>query len=258
MFFRNFTIQGSWNFERQMNLGCMYSMAPFLDKLYRDEPEEKKKAYKRHMVFFNNNMYVNTFVLGILGAMEEEHANHEDSFNVESINAMKTSLMGPMAGIGDSIFQGTWRIICFGLGASLAVNGSILGPILAFLLYNIPAMGCQYFGTFFGYNAGNKYLTKIYENGLMDKLMFAINVIGLMLVGAMVASMVNLKTGIVIPSGGEGYKLQKLFDSLLPQALSLGLTGLFYWLLNKKINSNLILIAAVVISFILSYFKIIS
>lgn len=71
MFFRNFSIQGSWNYERQMNMGCMYSMAPILDKLYDDDPEEKKKAYKRHMVFFNNNMYVNTFVMGILGSVKK-------------------------------------------------------------------------------------------------------------------------------------------------------------------------------------------
>lgn len=142
-FWRTWAIQASWNYEGQMNLGFLYSIAPTLDRIYADEsdPEilqRKKDAYHRHTALYNITQQLNSFVLGLAASMEEEYARDPKNFNPEVINSLKVSLMGPLSGIGDSLLEGTLRIISFGLGASLAAQGSILGPILALLISGIP------------------------------------------------------------------------------------------------------------------------
>ena len=131
-FWRSWAIQDSWNYERQMNLGFLYGMAPTLDRCYPDESdpvqlERKKDAYRRHMAFYNCTPQTSAFVLGLSASMEEEYAEDPKSLNPDTINAMKTALMGPLSGIGDSFFQGTIRVIAFGLGVQLAQQGSLMG-----------------------------------------------------------------------------------------------------------------------------------
>ena len=142
---RSLNIQASWNYERQMNMGFLYGIAPTLDELYPDEndPEQlahKKEAYEREMAFYNCTPQTSAFTLGLAASMEEQYAADRENFNPETINAVKTSLMGPLSGVGDSFFQGTVRLIAFGLGISLAQQGSVLGPILAMILSIVPSV----------------------------------------------------------------------------------------------------------------------
>ena len=110
VFLHSLAIMCSWNYERQMHMGFMYGMAPVLDKLYADDEERKKEAYQRHMEFFNCTPQLTPFIMGLAASMEEQNANSEEGeFQTESISMIKTSLMGPFAGIGDSFFQGTIR-----------------------------------------------------------------------------------------------------------------------------------------------------
>ena len=103
--------------------------------------------------------------------MEEQYAADRENFNPETINAVKTSLMGPLSGVGDSFFQGTVRLIAFGLGISLAQQGSVLGPILAMIISIVPSVLVTWFAGKLGYTMGSKYLTKL-NGGMMDKLMY--------------------------------------------------------------------------------------
>ena len=132
VFWRSIPFEISWTYVRQMHSGFAYAMGPILEKLYKTK-EERADALKRHMEFFNITPYFATLVLGIVTAMEEKRANNPD-FDSASINNVKASLMGPLSGIGDSIFLGTLRIITAGIGVSLAMNGSPLGAILFLLL----------------------------------------------------------------------------------------------------------------------------
>lgn len=188
---RSLNIQASWNYERQMNMGFLYGIAPTLDELYPDEndPEQlahKKEAYEREMAFYNCTPQTSAFTLGLAASMEEQYAADRENFNPETINAVKTSLMGPLSGVGDSFFQGTVRLIAFGLGISLAQQGSILGPILAMVISIVPTVLVTWFAGKLGYTMGSKYLTKL-NGGMMDKLMYVCGIVGLMVIGAMVA-----------------------------------------------------------------------
>ena len=217
VFLHSLAIMCSWNYERQMHMGFMYGMAPVLDKLYADDEERKKEAYQR----------------------------------TESISMIKTSLMGPFAGIGDSFFQGTIRIITFGIGLSFAQQGSILGPILAVLLFAIPSLLFAYNATFFGYRSGNKYLAKLYQEGLMDRVMHFASIVGLAVVGGMVASMVSVTTPLTFSTGGTNLVIQDMLDSIIPKMLPFVFTLGIYNLVQKKVNTNVLLIGIVLFGMVM-------
>ena len=248
-FWRSWAIQASWNYERQMNMGFLYGIAPTLDRLYPNEsdPEERKRkqeAYKRHMAFYNCTPQTSAFVLGLSASMEEQYAANHDNFNPDTINAVKTSLMGPLSGIGDSFFQGTLRVIAFGLGVSLAKQGSILGPIIAMLISFVPSWFITYYGGKMGYKLGGKYLQNLQKNNLMDKLLYVCGIVGLMVVGAMVASMVGITTPVKFATGG--LVLQKVLDLIFPGMISFGVTMLMYFMIKKHVKTGWILISCIV------------
>lgn len=252
MFWRSFTIQFSWHYERQMHMGFEYMMLPMIKKLYKDDPERLKDAMQRHMEFFNTNMYISTFIGGITMAMEEMNAKDKD-FDTSSISAVKVALMGPLAGIGDSLFLGTLRILAVGIGTSIAMQGSILGAILFLLVFNVPAMLVRYIGAFKGYEIGANYLNKIQESGLMEKFMYAASIIGVMVIGGMTNELVVVSTPLTIGTGEGAVAIQGVLDSLMPGMLSLAALGVYYKLLNKKVNVIVILLGTVVFGILCSW-----
>lgn len=138
LFWRSFPLNIMWSFDRQMNVGFCYDMIPVIKRLY-DKPEDRIEAYKRHLEFYNIQVTFNPLVAGIVASMEEENANNQD-FDAASINAMKASLMAPLSGIGDSLIASTLRMIATGVVTGLCLSGSLLGPILFLLLYNVPTI----------------------------------------------------------------------------------------------------------------------
>ena len=243
-FWRSWFIQASWNYERQMNMGFMYGIAPTLDRIYGKHPKDqvtlqkKKDAYKRHMAFYNCTPQTSSFVLGLTSSMEEEYAHHPDSFDPESINSVKSSLMGPLSGIGDSFFQGTLRVLAFGLGIQLAREGSIFGPILAMVISIIPSVLVTYYGAKLGYTMENSYLQKLVKNGTMNHVMYLVNVVGLMVIGSMIASMIGITTPLKV---GKVFVLQKTLDTVFPQMIPLLVTLFMYWLIKRKVNTGWIM-----------------
>ena len=252
MFWRSFTIQFSWHYERQMHMGFEYMMLPTIKKLYKDDPERLKDAMQRHMEFFNTNMYISTFIGGITMAMEEMNAKDKD-FDISSISAVKVALMGTLAGIGDSLFLGTLRILAVGIGTSIAMQGSILGAILFLLVFNVPAMLVRYIGAFKGYEIGANYLNKIQEFGLMEKFMYAASIIGVMVIGGMTNELVVVSTPLTIGTGEGAVAIQGVLDGLMPGMLSLAALGVYYKLLNKKVNVIVILLGTVVFGILCSW-----
>nr|WP_222591532.1 PTS system mannose/fructose/sorbose family transporter subunit IID [Pediococcus cellicola] len=245
-FWRSFTMEWAWNYERQMNLGYTYSMIPALKKIYKGNKEKLTDAYKRHLEFFNVTPWLSTFPLGISIAMEEQNALHPD-FDDKSINNIKVALMGPLSGLGDSFFWGTLRVIATGIGTSLALQGNILGPLLFLLIFNIPALLARYYGLYIGYNIGASFIEKVQKTGLMDRLSYGASVLGLGVVGAMVATMVTVKMPLKIGSGAEATSITKIFDGIVPGILPLLFTFFIYWLNSKGVKAQwiLLLIAAI-------------
>lgn len=156
VFLRSNLFQGSWNFERMQALGFCFSMVPAIRRLYPENNEARKQAIRRHLEFFNTQPFVAAPILGVTLALEEQRANGAE-IDDGAINGIKVGLMGPLAGVGDPIFWGTVRPVFAALGAGIAMSGSLLGPLLFFILFNLVRLATRYYGVAYGYSKGIEY-----------------------------------------------------------------------------------------------------
>lgn len=236
MFWRSNIFQGSWNFERMQALGWAYTFLPVLKRLYPENNEARRKAIKSHLEFFNTQPFVAAPILGIAATLEEQRANGEP-IEDGAIQSVKVGMMGPLAGVGDPIFWGTARPIFAALGASLAISGSILGPIVFFVGFNIVRLLVRYYGLMLGYKQGTNLVGESSGN-LLQKVTEGASILGLFIIGVLVNQWTKIKVVVPLPSveGQEPQILQNVFDSLIPGLLSLGLLFLCMWLLRKGVS----------------------
>lgn len=249
VFWRSFQMEFSWNYERQMNLGYIYAIIPVLEKLYKDNKEGLKRALKRHLEFFNMTPHIVTLMLGISAAMEKENSEVED-FDENSINNIKTALMGPLSGIGDSFFWGTLRLIATGIGTSLSLQGNALGPILFLFIFNVPHRIIRFLLVKLGYKLGIEFLSKLQKNGTMEKLTFGASILGLVVIGAMAARMIDISTPLSFVSGENKIEVQGILNDIMPGILQLGAFGAVYYLLGKKVKPLMILLGMAIVGII--------
>ncbi|WP_218795725.1 PTS system mannose/fructose/sorbose family transporter subunit IID [Enterococcus hirae] len=276
---RSTFIQGSWNYERMQNGGWAFSMIPAIKKLYKTK-EERTAALKRHLEFFNTHPYIASPILGVTLALEEERANGAPVDDV-AIQGVKVGMMGPLAGVGDPVFWFTVRPMLGALGASLAMGGNILGPIIFFLGWNIIRWSFMWYTQEFGYKAGSK-ITDDLSGGLLQDVTKGASILGMFVLAALVQRWVSIKFLPVVstvkldkgayiewdklPAGGEGIKsafeqvnsglalspekvttLQDNLDQLIPGVAALALTLLCMWLLKKKVSPIVIILGLFVV-----------
>ena len=158
--------------------------------------------------------------------------------------------MGPLAGVFDSFFWGTLKVIAAGVGISLALNGNILGPILFLLIFNIPHILLRYNLTFIGYNAGNKFLQDLVKSNIMDKLTTGASILGLMVIGAMPAMLMSIKTPLNIGTSDSLVSVQNILDQLVPDMLPLALTLLVFYFVKKNVKTTWLLLGILILGFV--------
>lgn len=249
-------------------------MVPAIKKLYTKK-EDQIAALKRHMEFFNTHPYVAAPIVGVTLALEEERANGAD-IDDAAIQGVKIGMMGPLAGIGDPVFWFTVRPILGALGASLAVSGNILGPILFFGLWNAIRMSFLWYTQEFGYKSG-KEITKDMSGGILQDITKGASILGMFILAVLAqrwvsigfnftVSEVPLSEGAYIewdklPEGSEGIQkafelvgqglsqtptkvttFQQNLDGLIPGFMHLLLTFLCMWLLKKKVSPITIIV----------------
>lgn len=252
IFWRSFCHEASYNAERQQALGYAFTLTPLLKKFYKDDPEAMKDACARHSEFFNLTVQINNFVVGIVTALEEQNANSEEHNIGPTISAVKSALMGPLAPIGDTFFWGCFRIVAASIGASLALDGNILGPILFLVLFNVPHILVRWFGLTLGYKLGDNFMSYMAEGGLLQKLTEAAYVVGLMVIGGMTASYVNMKFGIAFNIGESPINIQEILDSIFKGLLPLATTlGMAFLMRKKNVKPAIIILAAIILGIIL-------
>ena len=252
-FWRSFTLYAAVSPAKQGASGFCYSLMPFINKFYKNDEEGKKAALTRSMSYFNTTITCSTFIMGLVASMEKKNSEQKD-FDASSINAVKSSLMGPLAGIGDSIFWGVLRVIAAGIAVGLGASGNVLAPIVFLLLFNIPSILVKYYGTFLGYKLGSEYIQKVYASGLMNILTKAASIVGLIMVGGMTAIMVTFNSTYELTMKGESVlNLQNMLDQIFVGIVPLGLTLLCYYLLKKKnISITVLIIGVIILSILLS------
>ena len=279
VWWRSTFLQGSWNYERMQNLGWAYSLIPAIKKLYTKK-EDQAAALERHLEFFNTHPYVAAPIIGVTLALEEEKANGA-AIDDAAIQGVKIGMMGPLAGIGDPVFWFTVRPILGALGASLALTGNIIGPLIFFLAWNAIRMAFLWYTQELGYKAGSE-ITKDMSGGILQDITKGASILGMFILAVLVERWVSIKFVFNVSSVklddkayihwdklSSGYKgiqeafaqvgqglsqtpekvttFQQNLDSLIPGLMGLLLTFACMWLLKKKVSPITIIIALFVV-----------
>lgn len=249
VFWRSFTLLGSFNYERMEGLGYLYALMPVLKKIYRDDEEGLKASMHRHIAAFNMTVAPAPFVMGITIAMEEL-AKKDKDFDVTSINAIKVALMGPLSGIGDTFFWGIFRIIACAIAVSFAQDGNILAPFVLLVLFNVPNILTRWIGLKVGYKNGSSLLQDLESSGKMELFTYCAGIVGVAAVGCMVAAWVEISTPLSFTISGSEIIVQEYLDQIVPKLLPLSATLIIYGCLKKKMKIMHIIGGIVVIGFI--------
>ncbi len=288
VWWRSTFLQGSWNYERMQNLGWAYALIPAIKKLYTSK-EDRAAALERHLEFFNTHPYVAAPIIGVTLALEEEKANGAEIDNT-AIQGVKIGMMGPLAGIGDPVFWFTVRPILGALGASLAMAGNVMGPILFFVLWNLIRMAFLWYTQELGYKAGSE-ITKDMSGGILQDITKGASILGMFIIAVLVERWVNIAFTVSLPSKtlskgayiefpkgnvtgqqlhdilgqvNSGLGLDKMqaqtlqgqLDALIPGLMGLLLTFLCMWLLKKKVSPITIIIGLFIVGIVARFFGI--
>lgn len=225
MAWRSLLLQASFNFERMQAGGWLYGLLPALKKIHTNK-DDLAKSMKGHMGFFNTHPFLVTFVMGIILAMERSKQD------VSSIQNTKIAVGAPLGGIGDAMFWLTLLPICGGIGADLALRGSILGAVVFFLMFNVVHFSLRFGLAHYAYRMGVKAIPLIKAN--TKKVAHAASIVGLTVIGALVATYVRLSTTLEIHAGDAVVKLQvDVIDKLMPAFFPLIYTLVMFALVKR-------------------------
>lgn len=236
--------------EHMQTFGYLTSMLPIVEELYKDKAEQKE-AMQTYTAFFNTEPQLGALVVGITAGLEEARANG-DAVDGETINGMRAGLMGPIAGIGDSLVVGTLIPVLLGIALGLSKGGNPIGALFYILVWNVLIYGGMRFAYFKGYELGDKAV-EFLVGPKGQALRKAISVIGGMVIGAVAATWVSVTTSLELKNAdGEAFlKLQERIDGVYPGLLTAGFITLCWWLMaKKKISPNLVMLLLVVIALI--------
>jgi PTS system mannose-specific IID component/fructoselysine and glucoselysine-specific PTS system IID component len=248
VFRRTLSLSATYNYERMQGLGYVFAMIPVIKRFYTNK-EDRIAAYKRHFELFNTTPSMGGFITGLSAAMEKE-ASQDAKFDTNSINSVKLSLMGPFAGIGDTIFQAALRVITLGIGIALCAQGNFLGVILHLVLYNAIAHIARYYGVYWGYNLGGTFIQTAVKSGVLGYVTKAAGIVGLMTVGALVCNMVRVDIAWIPNIQGSEINIQETLNSIFPFLLPLCLTFLCFNFVSKGVKPIWIMLGLMVIGVI--------
>lgn len=246
IFWRSWTLFSSFSMVKMQGYGFEYAMAPAIKRFYQNNKKGEREAVERHSSFFNCTYEAAPFIIGLSAAMEKENAV-DPNFDPESINALKASLMGPLSGIGDSIFWGTLRLIAAGIAIPLAMQGSILAPFIFLLIYEVPSIIIRWYLLKVGYSSGETFIQRSSKSGLISKVTDLATVVGMMMIGAMTASSVTITTPLKWAMKGTSLDVQKILDGIMPGFLPLLITLAVFYLIRKKVKAIYLLFGVIIL-----------
>lgn len=254
-------------FERLTALGFSYGMSDVLEKLYKDDKQEYQKALKRHLMFYNSEANFGSIIIGISIALEEERAlllskkatTKQLDESAEMISSLKIGLMGPLAGIGDTINHGMIRPLLLSLFIPLATQGMWIASVAPLVIWVLGISFLGYFLAISGYKQGKRSVVNLLQSGKLNEFIKGASVLGLFMMGALSSSYVKLSTKLSWQNAlGETVNLQNYIDSIFPKLLPLlAVFGIYFFFKKKGPKYVIVLCGIIVISLVLSFFKIV-
>lgn len=251
MYWRHHNLFRVASWEVLGGLGFAQAMVPIIRRFYKTK-EAISEALERHLVFYNTNPWLGAIIPGVVASMEEERANGQP-VTEGAISGIKVAMMGPFAGVGDSLFWATYIPIILAISASWAQSESLalqwLAPIGVLTILGLSNLLIPYFFMRFGYRRGLNALSDLEERNLLSDLTTAATVVGQFVVGALVVQLVSLPIRWA-PSffGAEAIQIQEILDSIMPSLLPLCIFFFCYWLLRRGRSAVFIMIVLVAIT----------
>ena len=225
MVWRSLNLQGSFNYERMQAAGWLYCILPGLEKIHTDK-DDLSTSMQHNLEFFNTHPFLVTFVMGIVLSLEQQKAD------INMIRSVRVAAMGPLGGIGDALFWFTLVPITAGITANMAINGSIAGPILFLLIFNIVQMALRFFLMNWSYELGSKAIEILTANA--KEFTRAASMLGVFVVGALTSNYGGTTVALTIENGDSPIVIQSILDGILPKLIPLGITLGLYFLIKKK------------------------
>ena len=227
-----FLPESAMSYEKMHGATWAYSYLPLAEKYYKDDPEAMRRLLVRHSVFYNTEPQTGQLVNGIVCSLEEKIALGEPVSEDVPVS-VKASLMGPLAGIGDSLVQGILIPTLLSIAMGLSVGGNPIGPIFYIVSYLIIMLAVTIICFNSGYRLGTKAIEAIIgEHATRITNMF--NTLGIIVVGGLAASTIALKTPIVVPFGEETKALQDILTGFFPGLFPLLMVLFAWWLISSK------------------------
>lgn len=223
--------QAGWNYEKMQGLGYYYSVYPLVQSIYNND-EDRAKVALNELQFFNTNNSMAPIILGVDGAIQE----HQGVEAVDAIASLKTGMMGPLAGIGDTLFAVIPNTIIGSIASYMALKGNAFALILwiAFGFLRLAIMR-SFFSM--GYREGVKLISSLGDR--LKKITGAANVLGMTVIGALIPSVISAAFVYEFKNGGVKVTVQSLADQVMPGLAPALVVLLTYWLLGrKKMNST--------------------
>lgn len=257
----------SSGFERLTAPAYSFGMIPVLNKLYGDSPEELKKGLQRHLVFYNSEASWGSLIFGIVCALEEERAillkngasDEELDASSDLVTNLKVGLMGPLAGIGDSINHGIIRPILLSAFIPLAAAGSWIAGVAPLVIWGVCISALAYILASKGYDLGKKAVVNILQSGVLNKFIDMASVLGLFMMGALSSTYVKLETAVSWKDvAGKTVNLQDKINDIFPNVLPMIVVFAVYFYI-KKVGPKYvrILIALLLSGILLSFLGIV-
>ncbi len=247
MFLRSHMVFVSFNMTKMEANAFTLTMQPAIESIYGDDTEAKKEAYIRHQNFFNTHAVPFAFIAGLTYALEKEH-KEKGSVNAQTINSMKASLMGPTAGMFDSLFFNCLRIIAAGIAIGLCSTGNFLGVPLFILLYGVTQSIAKYLLLNLGYTYGTSFIEMVFGTGLMGALTKAASILGVIMVGAMTATTVRVPLNWTINVGLTSVNIGDIVNSVFPGILSIVLVMFLMFLIKKGRRPTQLIIGILILA----------
>lgn len=247
------TAQACQNYETMQSCAVIYSMGPFLEKIYGDNPEVLREKFKAHFQFFNCQTYFGAAITAAALAIEETKS--DDATAVAT--AIKTSLMGPFSGIGDALFNTMPKVVLAALSAYAALEGSFVTGAILLVVFTPLLIYLRQKFIEIGYYQGAKIITEHQDQ--LNNLREAISVLGIIVIGALIATTVKITTPLNITVGESAQSIQSIIDNIYPSLLPAVATLLVYKGLDiKGMNTVRMVWVIIAVVTVLSVFGIIA
>lgn len=249
--------QSSHNYERMMGTGFCHSLSGSLEKLYGDDKKGLSQALTRNMAFFNTEPQLGSVIPGVTLALEESYVNNRKDFDPDIISSTKNALMGPLAGIGDSILVGTLNPILLSIGIGLSKDGSPLGAFFFLILWLAIVVPMKYSLFIKGYQLGLDTMKILMNNELKMKITTVLTMVGLIVIGGVASTTVKAPLSLAFKSGDMVISIQSIFDRITPNLPALLVTLASYYFISKKgWSSNKLLLAILGFALVMVLFNI--